>query len=70
MTYEELERFAFAMQSRFGDVKTNMFSTAFPIDEQVVSERVAAIDDLLERLILIVDYIQNAPEDDIDTFSS
>lgn len=52
---QTVENFALTLTERFGQIKANLYSTSAPVDENVLAERVSAIDNLLDNLVLTLD---------------
>jgi len=52
---QQVQAFALQLSERFGQIKTSLYATSAPVDEQLLSERINAIDTLIERLTLALD---------------
>lgn len=58
--FQELARISTVLSERFGAVKTNLYMTQSPTDEQLIAERVDAIENLIESVIYAIDGAEQA----------
>jgi hypothetical protein len=54
-----LEDFGFQMAERVETIKSGLFTTQNPLDENSVLEKINALKELVDEFILMVDYIEN-----------
>lgn len=59
MTYEELEETLGDLQGKFSSVKTDLYSSAYPFNDNEIIETVSAIEEGFENLLLAIGYMQN-----------